>query len=65
MSANHTEGFYQLLRLSLGLAQEFPVDANVDMWRWLYQILPCNGPVKRKAFVEWWKAVGNVQKLQC
>lgn len=38
MSANHTEGFYQLLRLSLGLAQEFPVDANADMWRWLYQM---------------------------
>ena len=37
MSANLTEAFYQLLRLSLGLVQEFPVDTDADMWRWLYQ----------------------------
>lgn len=35
MSANYTENYFQLLRLSLGLAQEFPVgpDATEDELR--------------------------------
>ena len=36
---NHQEEqqFYKLLRLSLGLTQEFPVDVDADGWRRLYQ----------------------------
>ena len=36
---NHQEGqqFYKLLRLSLGLTQEFPVEVDADGWRRLYQ----------------------------
>jgi len=35
---NWNEQFYKLLRLSLGLSQEFPVDIDADGWRRLYQI---------------------------
>ena len=31
---NWNEQFYKLLRLSLGLTQEFPVDVDADGWRW-------------------------------
>ena len=34
---NWNEQFYKLLRLSLGLTQEFPVDVDADGWRRLYQ----------------------------
>ena len=36
---NHQEEqqFYKLLRLSLGLTQEFPVEVDADGWRRLYQ----------------------------
>ena len=34
---NWNEQFYKLLRLSLGLTQEFPVDTDADGWRRLYQ----------------------------
>ena len=36
---NHQEEqqFYKLLRLSLGLTQEFLVDVDADGWRRLYQ----------------------------
>jgi hypothetical protein len=37
MSSNHTEYFCQLLRLSLGLTQEFPAEPDGEMWQWLYQ----------------------------
>lgn len=30
---NWNEQFYKLLRLSLGLTQEFPVDVDADGWR--------------------------------
>lgn len=33
---NHTEIFYQFLRLSLGRAQDFPVDADKDLWLSLF-----------------------------
>ena len=36
MSNNQTAYFYQLLRLSLGLTQEFHDDLDTEMWRWLY-----------------------------
>lgn len=36
MSNNQTAYFYQLLRLSLGLTQEFLNDLDTEMWRWLY-----------------------------
>ena len=31
------DDFYKLLRLSLRLTQEFPVDVSADGWRRLYQ----------------------------
>ena len=34
---NWNEQFYKLLRLSLGLTQEFPVEVDADGWRRLYQ----------------------------
>ena len=34
---NWNEQFYKLLRLSLRLTQEFPVDVDADGWRRLYQ----------------------------
>ena len=34
---NWNEQFYKLLRLSLGLTQEFPIDVDADGWRRLYQ----------------------------
>ncbi len=34
---NWNEQFYKLLRLSLGLTQEFSVDVDADGWRRLYQ----------------------------
>lgn len=38
MILRDNELFYQLLRLSLGLSQEFPDGVNADDWRWLYQM---------------------------
>ena len=38
MPKGFNELFYQLLRLSLGLSQEFPDGVNADDWRWLYQM---------------------------
>jgi len=34
---NWNEQFYQLMRLSLGLTHEFPVEADADGWQRLYQ----------------------------
>ena len=34
---NWNEQFYKLLRLSLGLTQEFLVEVDADGWRRLYQ----------------------------
>ena len=34
---NHTEIFYQFLRLSLGQTQEFPVDVDERTWLWLFK----------------------------
>ena len=36
-SNNHTEIFYQFLRLSLGLTQEFPVDTDKELWQQLFK----------------------------
>lgn len=37
MNHNNDNLFYKLLRLSLGLPQEFPVDIDAPTWRHLYQ----------------------------
>ena len=37
MKRQEEQQFYKLLRLSLGLTQEFPVDVDADGWRRLYQ----------------------------
>ena len=37
ISINHTEIFYQFLRLSLGLTQEFPVDTDKELWQQLFK----------------------------
>ena len=37
MDHQEEQQFYKLLRLSLGLTQEFPVDVDADGWRRLYQ----------------------------
>ena len=37
MNYQKQQQFYKLLRLSLGLTQEFPVDVDADGWRRLYQ----------------------------
>ena len=37
MKRQEGQHFYKLLRLSLGLTQEFPVDVDADGWRRLYQ----------------------------
>ena len=34
-SNNHIEIFYQFLRLSLGLTQEFTDDVDKELWQWL------------------------------
>jgi hypothetical protein len=36
-NSHYTELFYRFLRLSLGLTQEFPVDADKETWLWLYK----------------------------
>ena len=37
MNHQKQQQFYKLLRLSLGLTQEFPVEVDADGWRRLYQ----------------------------
>ena len=37
MKRQEGQQFYKLLRLSLGLTQEFPIDVDADGWRRLYQ----------------------------
>ena len=37
MDHQEEQQFYKLLRLSLGLTQEFPVEVDADGWRRLYQ----------------------------
>ena len=38
MNRPDDEQFYKLLRLSLGLSQEFPVGIDAEAWRRLYQM---------------------------
>jgi len=42
---NWNEQFYKLLRLSLGLTQEFSVDVDADGWRRLYQTAISHSPL--------------------
>lgn len=35
---NQNELFYSLLRLSLGIAHDFPADVSADTWQRLYEM---------------------------
>jgi len=49
---NHQEQqqFYKLLRLSLGLTQEFPVEVDADGWRRLYHTAILKGQVNARLY---------------
>ena len=47
---NWNEQFYKLLRLSLGLSQEFPVEVDADGWRRLYQTAILKGQANARLY---------------
>ena len=47
---NWNEQFYKLLRLSLRLTQEFPVEVDADGWRRLYQTAILKGQANARLY---------------
>jgi hypothetical protein len=43
MISNRIEKFWQLLRMALGLTQEFDIDTDGEMWQWLFETAACQG----------------------
>ena len=50
MDHQEEQQFYKLLRLSLGLTQEFPVDVDADGWRRLYQTAILKGQANARLY---------------
>ena len=62
---NHQEEqhFYKLLRLSLGLTQEFPVEVDADGWRRLYQTAIRQSLVAVEIAMQWASEAESIKGL--